>query len=189
MEELSLQPYLVIFHNVLSDLEIQQLERMSRTHRKRPTVFRVQTQDRLVDFIRTGEGAWLLPKTAKDTDRLITDRIERRIGVFTGFKTSWPKLHQFLNYRFGGVFLPHWDFFNAKTGFMYGERLATLKKVEYGGATIFPNLKIAVPPIKCSALFWMSINRDNHDYEFNTLRCGCPEIAGNKFGQLYYVVC
>ncbi|XP_043065082.1 prolyl 4-hydroxylase subunit alpha-1-like isoform X2 [Drosophila ficusphila] len=186
MEELSLSPYIVLYHNVLSDGEIEKLERMSELFLKRSTVINVKNNTRHVSPTRTADGVWLpLPHTKLD-DRMLLSRISLRIGDLTGLDMTHGRAMQFLKYGFGGHFVPHHDYFNSKTPLLeaVGDRFATvlfyLNNVAHGGATAFPKLNIAVPTQKGSALFWHNIDGQSYDYEDLTFHGACPLISGTK---------
>lgn len=67
-----------------------------------------------------------------------------------------------------------------------GNRMTTMlfymNEVPLGGETVFPNIKLAVSPVKGSALLWHNLGTDDSE---NTLtrHSGCPVILGEKWGR------
>uniref|UniRef100_A0A6P4E555 Prolyl 4-hydroxylase subunit alpha-2-like n=1 Tax=Drosophila rhopaloa TaxID=1041015 RepID=A0A6P4E555_DRORH len=65
-----------------------------------------------------------------------------------------------------------------------GNRLLTalfyLNDVSLGGATAFPYLRLAVPPVKGSLLIWYNLHRSMHK-DFRTKHAGCPVLKGSKW--------
>jgi len=128
MEELSLDPYIMLYHNVLSDLEIEKLEQMSGPFLERTRVFLAENGTEQIAPSRSADGVWLPHLETIPEDLEILGRIERRIGDITGLNMRTGGKMQFLKYGFGGHFVPHHDYFDSKTSFleMAGDRIATV---------------------------------------------------------------
>ncbi|XP_052845248.1 prolyl 4-hydroxylase subunit alpha-2 isoform X2 [Drosophila gunungcola] len=186
IEELSLDPYVVLYHNVLSDAEIEKLVRMSGPFLERTMVFRVENRTEQIASSRTADGVWLPHKYTEYYDQEVLRRINQRVGDITGLNMRSAKKMQFMKYGFGGHFVPHHDFFDLKTSYLeaVGDRFATvlfyLNNVEHGGATVFPKINLIVQPQKGSALFWHNLDGESYDYDKRTLHGACPLISGNK---------
>ncbi|KMZ06903.1 prolyl 4-hydroxylase subunit alpha-2 isoform X2 [Drosophila simulans] len=186
MEELSLDPYVVFYHNVLSDPEIEKLKPMSKPFLERAKVFRVEKGSDEIAPTRSADGAWLPHQDTDPDDLEVLRRIGRRIRDITGLNTRSGSQMQFLKYGFGGHFVPHYDYFNSKTSYLerVGDRMATvlfyLNNVDHGGATAFPKLNLVVPTQKGSALFWHNLDRKSYDYDTRTSHGACPLISGTK---------
>uniref|UniRef100_A0A671P4R2 Zgc:152670 n=1 Tax=Sinocyclocheilus anshuiensis TaxID=1608454 RepID=A0A671P4R2_9TELE len=64
------------------------------------------------------------------------------------------------------------------------ERIATfliyMSDVEIGGATVFPQVGVALKPKKGSAVFWYNL-RKNGNVDWYTEHAGCPVLRGNKW--------
>lgn len=58
-----------------------------------------------------------------------------------------------------------------------------MNDVKKGGATIFPNLKLAVWPKKGNAVFWYNL-KPNYGVDYRSLHAGCPLYAGTKTGNI-----
>ncbi|XP_023036401.1 prolyl 4-hydroxylase subunit alpha-1 [Drosophila willistoni] len=185
MEELSLNPYMVAYHNVLSDEEIRQLNRMSAPLLKK--AFPVSAVD--IDYdVRTVDTAWFpnseTPHT-KENDRLIK-RIVNIVSDLTGLNADVADSFQAVRYGFGGHYSPHHDYFNESIHqtAVNGDRLATvlfyLNTVKHGGATVFPLLNLKVPAEKGKVLFWYNLDGESLDFDENTEHGVCPVVDGIK---------
>ncbi|XP_026838298.1 prolyl 4-hydroxylase subunit alpha-1 isoform X2 [Drosophila erecta] len=128
MEELSLDPYVVLYHNVLSDPEIEKLKLMSEPFLERAKVYRVEKGSDEVAPSRSADGAWLPDPETEPEDLETLNRIGRRIGDITGLSTCSGSQMQLLKYGFGGHFVPHYDYFDSKTSYLeaVGDRIATV---------------------------------------------------------------
>nr|XP_022294072.1 prolyl 4-hydroxylase subunit alpha-1-like isoform X2 [Crassostrea virginica] len=126
--------------------------------------------------------------------------LTRRIETITGLSTTVSKLYsdsenyEINNFGVGGMLKPHYDYLNISLGEyvrnversvrLSGDRVATwmfyLSSVEAGGATIFPEAKVRVQPVKGSALFWYNIKK-NSEKDTRSLNADCPVLIGSKF--------
>uniref|UniRef100_A0A034WBR4 procollagen-proline 4-dioxygenase n=1 Tax=Bactrocera dorsalis TaxID=27457 RepID=A0A034WBR4_BACDO len=183
MEILSLDPYLVIFHDVMSDEEIATLQRMAQPVLRRATVYSEERKLSEVVAGRTSKFAWFYDGTNE-----VTTRVNKRIEDMTGFELEGSEMLQVMNYGLGGHYATHYDFFNvsmtADIVAMQGDRKATvlfyMTDVEQGGATVFPNIKTAVFPKKGTAVVWYNLN-NRFEGDYKTLHAGCPVIVGSKW--------
>lgn len=182
MEQISLDPYVVLYHDVISDLEIEVLKIMATPNLKRATVYS-ETERRSVPVsTRTSKFAWF-----QDNTNDITQRISQRLADMTGFGMQTSEQLQAMNYGIGGHYATHYDFFNvSKTDpvIATGDRIATamfyLTDVKQGGATVFPNVELAVFPKKGACIFWHNLN-PRGEGDSNVLHAACPVIVGSKW--------
>ncbi|XP_030080740.1 prolyl 4-hydroxylase subunit alpha-2-like isoform X2 [Drosophila hydei] len=163
VEEVFLDPLIMVFHDVLTSREIDELQQIARPLLKRTTILHnsgVET----VHSSRIAKGTWL----TRDFNNL-TLRIERRIMDMVDLELSGSEDLQIMNYGIGGHFEPHYDYFEPD-----------LTDVEQGGATVFPVLQQAVSPKRGAALFWYNINA-NGSVDPKSFHGGCPVLVGSKW--------
>ncbi|KAM7362133.1 prolyl 4-hydroxylase subunit alpha-1-like [Cochliomyia hominivorax] len=183
MEIVNLEPYMILYHDVVSASEICYLINLAKSNLKRATVYYINDLSSSTDSCRTSKVFWF----QNDTDQ-ITKRLDQRIHDITGFDMTNSELFQIVNYGIGGHFAEHYDFFNAtETNEVIGnrgDRLATilfyLTDVERGGATVFPNIKMSIFPRKGSALMWYNLN-NKLEPDVLTLHAACPVLMGSKW--------
>nr|XP_015205037.1 PREDICTED: prolyl 4-hydroxylase subunit alpha-2-like isoform X3 [Lepisosteus oculatus] len=144
-------PPIVRYHNFLSEKEMETIKRLSRPKLKRAGVADRKTGGWFIAEYRVSKSAWLM-----EEDDPVVSRVNQRIADITGLDMQTAEHLQVANYGIGGHYEPHYDFprmhvndSNYKTN---GNRIATflnyMSDVEFGGATVFPDVGAAVQPIK-----------------------------------------
>jgi prolyl 4-hydroxylase len=165
--QMSLQrPQLMVFGNVLSREECKQLIASSQSKLARSTTIDEQTGKAEWHADRTSSGTFF----ALDETPLIA-QLDQRIAQLMQMPVVNGEGLQILNYQIGGEYKPHYDYFppdqpgsatHIATG---GQRVATLiiylNDVGEGGATIFPELGLAVTPVQGSAVYFSYCNSRN----------------------------
>ncbi|XP_002020450.2 prolyl 4-hydroxylase subunit alpha-1 [Drosophila persimilis] len=186
MEELSLDPYIVLYHSVLSDEEMARLENMSTPLLHRARVFDSGIRKPKISPARTADEVQIPNPKLVAEDIQLVECIQKRITDLTGLMLTSMRRIQFLKYGFGGIYVPHHDFFSVHTptSRLHGDRIATvifyLNDVEHGGATAFPNLDLVVPTERGAVLFWHNMDGETYDLDYRTLHGACPVIVGTK---------
>ncbi|XP_034116500.1 prolyl 4-hydroxylase subunit alpha-2-like isoform X2 [Drosophila albomicans] len=183
MELVGLDPYMVLYHDVISDKEISELQSLAVPSLKRATVFQQATGRNTVVKTRTSKVTWLA-----DGFNNLTGVLNRRVMDMTGFNVVGSEMLQVMNYGLGGHYDKHYDYFNSSLATnltkMNGDRIATvlfyLTDVEQGGATVFPNIQKAVFPTKGAAIIWYNLKHDGEGDQ-RTLHAACPVIVGSKW--------
>ncbi|XP_054746893.1 prolyl 4-hydroxylase subunit alpha-2-like [Anastrepha obliqua] len=183
MEVISLDPYMVVFHDIMSDVEITTLQDMARPHLQRATVYNHARKRSEAVAGRTSKFAWFY-----DHMNAVTKRVNKRIEDMTGLDLVGSEMLQVMNYGLGGHYSTHYDFFNVSTEndivSMQGDRKATvlfyMTDVDQGGATAFPNLETAIFPKKGTAVMWYNLN-NRFEGDHKTLHSGCPVLVGSKW--------
>ncbi|TDG38115.1 hypothetical protein AWZ03_015463, partial [Drosophila navojoa] len=160
MEEVSLDPYIVMYHNAISDSEIEDMKQQA-------TEFANGLSSSL-ELNATIKPEIVARMQLVENMSPVMDRINVRITDITGFEVDEFKPVQVANYGIGGYFMPHFDYtttdrLSKQDIYGLGDRTATL--VFYasdvqGGATVFPNIQVAVQPQKGSALHWYNLFDD-----------------------------
>lgn len=107
MEFLSLDPYIAVYHDVLTDREIATLKDLVKTNLKRATVFDKYQRKNTINHERVAKVSWL-PDDSSNT----TLGIVQKLADMTGLNTSGWEPMQIMNYGLGGHFREHFDFFN-----------------------------------------------------------------------------
>ncbi|XP_039493323.1 prolyl 4-hydroxylase subunit alpha-2-like [Drosophila santomea] len=182
MELVGLDPYMVLYHDVLSAKEIKELQGMATPGLKRATVFQAASGRNEVVKTRTSKVAWF-----PDGYSPLTVRLNARITDMTGFNLYGSEMLQLMNYGLGGHYDQHYDYFNtinSNLTAMSGDRIATvlfyLTDVEQGGATVFPNIRKAIFPQRGSVIMWYNL-KDDGQIDTQTLHAACPVIVGSKW--------
>jgi len=176
-------PRVIVFGGLLSDVECDEMIDLSRQRLARSETVATGSEGSEVNAARTSDGMFF-----ERGENALIQRIEKRIGALL----DWPIDHgeglQVLRYRPGAEYLPHYDYFDPahassrtilKRG---GQRVGTLviylNTPQAGGATIFPDIKLDVAPIKGNAVFF---SYDRAHPMTLTLHGGAPVVAGEKW--------
>ncbi|KAM7361953.1 prolyl-4-hydroxylase-alpha MP [Cochliomyia hominivorax] len=181
LEELSLDPYVIFVHDILSDHQMEVIKNIAQPYMQRSTVFTADSYGSEVAQYRTSKTAWF-----KYSHHEYTLKWLQHVQDLTGFNTDNAEDLQIANYGLGGHFEPHLDFFtNEKVKIdSEGNRISTaiyyLADVEEGGGTAFPFLNILVKPRKGSMLFWYNLHTSG-DGDYRTKHAACPVLKGSKW--------
>jgi prolyl 4-hydroxylase len=179
------KPRIVLFGNVLTAAECDELIAQSRPKLKRAEVVDPATGLYKVDDSRTSEGTHF----ARGETALIS-RIEARVAELTGIEVPCQEPLQILHYGIGGEYEPHYDFFDPgssgestqlKNG---GQRVATLvmylNDVDAGGATLFPQVGVETKPQRGHAVYFENVDESGRTNP-QTLHAGAPVGKGEKW--------
>ena len=134
-ELIQLKPSKVIFHEFLSNEEIDQIKWAARPYLQRATVHNIQTGELEHAKYRVQKSTWL-----REDEYRFLHKINQRITDATGIANSTAELFQVANYGIGGQYEPHYDHSRrADANEGNGARIATLlmylTDVESGGHT------------------------------------------------------
>ncbi|XP_052776600.1 prolyl 4-hydroxylase subunit alpha-1-like [Mya arenaria] len=181
MEEKSLDPYIVVAHDMISPEESDRTRKIAFPRLQRAMVGRGK---RNVHKRRTSQNIFL-QKSEYDTNTTFIARVE----AFTGMKRMSYEKYQIGNYGVGGEYYLHHDYFpkinaSSKEPHKSDQRIATfmvyLSDVQAGGATVFPHAGISVFPKKGNALFWYNLFNNGTEHP-NTRHSACPVLLGDKW--------
>ncbi|XP_057378430.1 prolyl 4-hydroxylase subunit alpha-1-like [Daphnia carinata] len=184
MEEANHKPLIVIYHDVISDDEMETVKKMAQPRFKRATVQNSVTGNLEPANYRISKSAWL---KSEEHDHIF--KVTRRVGDITGLDMATAEDLQVVNYGIGGHYEPHFDYarkeeVNAFKDLGWGNRIATwlfyMSDVEAGGATVFPKLNLALWPQKGSAAFWYNLHANGEGNEL-TRHAACPVLTGSKW--------
>ncbi|XP_022219289.2 prolyl 4-hydroxylase subunit alpha-2 [Drosophila obscura] len=178
-EEISRDPLIWLYHDVVYDSEIAELtanltrEEMSQGYTDNYTT----TEKERIFHVKTFEGS------GEKLDRDLVNRMADISGLLAGNHTHLARI----NYGLGSHFPEHADYSDIKANpelVEEGDRLITflfyLTDVPLGGATIFPKVNLTIQPKKGSALFWYNIHNDWEPHLL-TRHAVCPMIEGNRW--------
>ncbi|KAH8296537.1 hypothetical protein KR054_007594 [Drosophila jambulina] len=174
MEEMSLDPYMVLYHEVVSNREIEDLKGEIKG-----------TMDNgWADLTEVISRVYWMQKESS-----IRKRINHRITDMTGFDVrEFPAL-QLANFGLGGYFMAHHDYFSERIlrveplnplGDRIGSLLIYAGDVSQGGQTLFPEIEVAVDPKKGNALLWFN-TFDDATPDPRSLHSVCPVIVGSRW--------
>ncbi|XP_018520887.1 prolyl 4-hydroxylase subunit alpha-3 [Lates calcarifer] len=182
-EVLSLQPYVVLYHNFITDTEAEDIKRLAQPGLRRSVVAAGEKQA-TADY-RISKSAWL-----KDSAHSIVGKLDQRISMLTGLNVQHPygEYLQVVNYGIGGHYEPHFDHatspsspvFKLKTGNRVATFMIYLSSVEAGGSTAFIYANFSAPVVERAAIFWWNLHR-NGQGDVDTLHAGCPVLIGDKW--------
>lgn len=177
------EPRVVVFGGLLSEAECDAVMALAG-----PRLLRSETVDNAtggseVNAARTSDGMFF-----ERGETPLIDRIERRLAALVRWPLANGEGVQVLRYRPGAEYKPHHDYFDpvhpgtARVLERGGQRVGTvvmyLNTPEGGGATTFPEVGLAVAPVKGNAVFFAY---DRAHASTKTLHGGAPVTAGEKW--------
>ncbi|XP_020784324.1 prolyl 4-hydroxylase subunit alpha-3 isoform X2 [Boleophthalmus pectinirostris] len=182
-EILSLQPFVVLYHDFITHTEAEDVKSLAQPGLRR-SVVASGVKQATADY-RISKSAWL-----KDTSHAVIGKLDHRISMVTGLNVNHPfgEYLQVVNYGIGGHYEPHFDHATAPNSPVYklntGNRVATfmiyLSSVEAGGSTAFIYANFSLPVEEKAAIFWWNLHR-NGEGDVDTLHAGCPVLVGDKW--------
>ncbi|XP_030554029.1 prolyl 4-hydroxylase subunit alpha-2-like [Drosophila novamexicana] len=172
MEELSMDPFVVLYHNVIYDSEIEWFLTQSFDYTPALLEYGGFSAD------RSGKNVFI----ELDKGELVKT-IERRVTDMSGLSMEGSDDLSLINYGIGGHYIPHHDSFSEEEN-KTEDRIATalfyLSDVELGGATTFPLLNLTITPKKGTAILWHNL-KDSGTPHPKTVHAACPVIVGSKY--------
>uniref|UniRef100_A0A3Q3XDH7 Prolyl 4-hydroxylase subunit alpha-3 n=1 Tax=Mola mola TaxID=94237 RepID=A0A3Q3XDH7_MOLML len=175
-EVLSLQPYVVLYHNFITDGEAEEIKGLAQPALRRSVVASGEKQATAEYRI---SKAWL-----KGSAQSTVGKLDQKISMLTGLNVKHPhgEYLQVVNYGIAGHYEPHFDHasspvFRLKTGNRVATFMIYLSSVEAGGSTAFIHANFSVTK---AAIFWWNLRRNGQGDE-DTLHAGCPVLIGDKW--------
>ncbi|CAH2076662.1 unnamed protein product, partial [Iphiclides podalirius] len=182
MEKMYDDPEVIVFHQVMSDEEIEHIKNQAKSKLTRAGVNNPATGQAIPAPYRISKTAWL-----RDDLSPVVARVSQRVSDFTGLTMSTAEDLQVANYGIGGHYVAHLDYYRDVDSIFLppsGQRVATvlfyMSEVAQGGATVFTDLGLSVFPIKNAALFWMNVLPSGEGNE-RTRHAACPVLRGSKW--------
>jgi prolyl 4-hydroxylase len=178
-------PQIILFGNVLSPEECEQLIALATPKISRSTTVDDDSGSALLHENRTSSGTFFnINETA------FIKKLDRRIAELMQLPVENGEGLQILNYRVGQEYRPHYDYFppglagsavHLRNG---GQRVATLvlylNNVEDGGETVFPELGLSIVPARGNAVYFRNVMADGSE-DTLTLHGGAPVRRGEKW--------
>ena len=177
------QPNIVVFANVLSDQECEDLIALARPRLARSLTVETRTGGEEVNVDRTSSGMFF-----QRGENPLVAALEARLARLVNWPVENGEGLQILHYQPGAEYKPHYDYFDPnepgtptilKRG---GQRVGTivmyLSEPEKGGGTTFPDVRLEVAPKRGNAVFF---SYDRPDPSTRTLHGGAPVVAGEKW--------
>ncbi|KAH8368643.1 hypothetical protein KR084_002866 [Drosophila pseudotakahashii] len=170
VEILSVDPHIVIYHDVIYEREIFRVKNVSLPSLKSPSRY-LNGDDYNIQFARVHEE--------------LESPLNRRIKDMTGEDVKEDKDFVISNYGICGFRDYHVDNLEVQDQTAeLGDRLTSMvffmSNVSQGGAISFPGLNVTVWPQKGSALVWRNLNHSMQPIE-DLLHLSCPVIVGSKW--------
>ncbi|CAH0714461.1 unnamed protein product, partial [Brenthis ino] len=182
MEYMYLKPDIIIFHDVISDNEIEHIKDLAKPRFRRATVHDPKTGELVPAHYRISKSGWL-----KDEESEVVARVSRRVADFTGLSMASAEELQVVNYGIGGHYEPHFDFARKQEnafGNFNGNRIATvlfyMSDVAQGGATVFTELGLSLFPRRRAAAYWLNLHASGEG-DLATRHAACPVLRGSKW--------
>jgi prolyl 4-hydroxylase len=176
-------PRVVVFANLLSDQECEELIELARPRLARSLTVATKTGGEEVNADRTSNGMFF-----QRGENALVSRIEERLGRLLNWPVENGEGLQILHYTPGTEYKPHYDYFDPnepgtptilrRGGQRVGTVLMYLGEPEKGGGTIFPDVHLEVAPKRGHAVFF---SYDRAHPSTKTLHGGAPVLAGEKW--------
>jgi prolyl 4-hydroxylase len=176
-------PRVVVFGNLLSAEECQAIMDGAAPRMARSETVAEQKEGSEVNAARTSRGMFY-----ERAETQVVARVEQRIAKLLNWPVENGEGLQVLHYQPGAEYQPHYDYFDIKHASTPsilkrgGQRLSTLvmylNTPKRGGATTFPDIKMAVQPIQGHAVFFSYAVADASSL---TLHGGAPVLEGEKW--------
>ena len=176
-------PRVVVFGGLLGDDECDQMIALARTRLARSETVQTETGSSEVNEARTSQGMFF-----DRGEHALCTRIEARMAALLGWPVENGEGLQILRYGPGAEYKPHYDYFDPahagtptilkRGGQRVGSLVCYLNTPAQGGATVFPDVKLEVAPLKGNAVFF-SYERPHP--ATRTLHGGAPVVEGEKW--------
>lgn len=102
-EKIYNDPYIVVYHDVMYDSEIEIIKRMAKPRFRRATVQNHKTGELETAHYRVSKSAWL-----KDEEHKVIATVVQRVVDMTGLNMETAEELQVVNYGIGGHYEPHY---------------------------------------------------------------------------------
>ena len=176
-------PRIVVFGNLLSHAECDEIVALARTRLARSETVEIATGATEVNDARTSDGMFF-----ERGETAICERLELRIAALLNWPVENGEGLQVLHYAPGAEYKPHYDYFDPDQPgtpailLRGGQRVASLvcylNTPTLGGETVFPDVSLLVAPLKGNAVFF---SYDRPHPATKSLHGGMPVVEGEKW--------
>jgi len=177
------KPRVVVLGGLLSDEECDALVALAAPRLARSRTVQLATGGEELNDDRTSEGMFF-----HRGEHPVVARIEARIARLVNWPVENGEGIQVLRYRPGAEYKPHYDYFDtaqpgasavlSRGGQRVGTLVMYLNTPRRGGATTFPDIKLAVQAVQGQAVFFSYARPDPSTL---TLHGGAPVLEGEKW--------
>lgn len=176
-------PRIVVFGNLLSDEECEQLIELAKPRLARSLTVATKTGGEEVNADRTSNGMFF-----QRGENELVSRIEERIAKLVNWPVENGEGLQILQYGPGAEYKPHYDYFDPnepgtptilrRGGQRVGTVVMYLHEPDKGGGTVFPDVHLEVGPKRGNAVFF---SYERAHPSTRTLHGGAPVLQGEKW--------
>uniref|UniRef100_A0A672YF46 Prolyl 4-hydroxylase, alpha polypeptide III n=1 Tax=Sphaeramia orbicularis TaxID=375764 RepID=A0A672YF46_9TELE len=191
-EVLSLQPYVVLYHDFITDAEAEDIKMLAQPGLRRSVVAAGEKQA-TADY-RISKSAWV-----KDSAHSVVGKLDQRISLLTGLNVTHPygEYLQVVNYGIGGHYEPHFDHATSPSSPVFklktGNRVATFMIYSF---TLGINSAELILPylLNCSFIVLLSCNRvksiacDLCYYKYSLFDISCLLICPGLMSGYYHLL-
>jgi prolyl 4-hydroxylase len=179
-ERIRIDPPIFLYHDVVTATERDTIKQLAAAKFRSSKVVPHVGFDSGKYDARSSKTAWL-----QDSVDFRVARMSRKARVLSNLTLDTAEEFQVLNYGIGGHYVTHNDNLMPKdvkpsTGNRISTFLCYLSTVRAGGATVFPNIGVSVPPEEGSCVFWHNL-LPNGEGDVRTRHASCPVLIGNKW--------
>ncbi|XP_063406558.1 prolyl 4-hydroxylase subunit alpha-2-like isoform X1 [Mytilus trossulus] len=187
VEYINKSPMILVVHDIISQNLLEKLKGFANQLQRSKIYHGDDSLLRPLDSSTRTSSTYNFMEDMTDPDVIqFNDRLERLTGLRTNIRQADHL--QIVNYGIGGEFQPHFDWLDETllSGDLQTKtnRVLTiilyLSDVEVGGSTVFPELGLAVSPVKGSALIFTNLDKEEQG-DKATLHAGCPVFFGSKW--------
>ena len=179
------QPALAVLANVLSPDECREIIALGRDRLRASTVMDPGSGRDTVAAHRSSEGMFFRPEETP-----FVARLERRAAELMNCPSRNGEGFQLLHYHPGAGSAPHYDFLTpgnaandaslARSGQRVSSLVIYLNDVERGGATVFPEIGLAVTPRLGHAVHFEYVD-SRGGVDLKSVHAAAPVEAGEKW--------
>ena len=176
-------PRIVVFGNLLSNEECEQLIELAKPRLARSLTVATKTGGEEVNADRTSNGMFF-----QRGENDLVRRIEERIAKLVNWPVENGEGLQILQYGPGAEYKPHYDYFDPnepgtptilrRGGQRVGTVVMYLHEPGKGGGTVFPDVHLEVGPKRGNAVFF---SYERAHPSTRTLHGGAPVLQGEKW--------